>query len=63
MNKKKSKNIFQVTIDVNLMVENVMKIIKRNSKDYAWDSFKFDNHIVEYFKYHAYTKINDSIIQ
>ena len=35
MNKKKSKNIFQVTIDVNLMVENVMKIIKRNSKDYA----------------------------
>ena len=45
------------------MVENVMKIKKRNSKDYAWDSFKFDNHIVEYFKYHAYTKINDSIIQ
>ena len=29
MNKKKS------TIDVNLMVENVMKIKKRNSKDYA----------------------------
>ena len=35
MNKKKSKNIFQVTTDVNLMVENVMKIKKRNSKDYA----------------------------
>ena len=63
MNKKKSKNIFQVTIDVNLMVENAMKIKKRNSKDYAWDSFKFDYHIVEYFKYYAYIEINDSIIQ